>query len=289
MYAHSKISLAPAFFLLLLNSSLFGQLEISEQSLLPTHLTAAREFNLFLDSTLQQSLKLDERPVFVWSNPRRMLGGQSGHVFLWKLGERPFAVCTIYSFGDKGVPANRQIVYEWHTLSESTLLAQRNPNESQWLPKSGVRFQAIRSAKLPAEKTTRQKLEVSSIVSKFEIDSRDPQGQRWPLRALAKPLCAYETENGIGALIGWIGDTGNDPEFMVLLEVRKEAGIRSWCFAPIRMTDHELNVRVDDEIVWQSVRSANDTGTHDAENLYFRFRDKVLPLLIPSENASLRP
>ena len=34
------------------------------------------------NSSLRQSLKLDETPIFVWSNPRRM-GGQAGHV--WSL------------------------------------------------------------------------------------------------------------------------------------------------------------------------------------------------------------
>ncbi len=211
-----------------------------------------------------------------------------GHVFLWKSWERPFAVCTVYSFGDKGMPTDRQIVYEWHTLSETTLVPQRNQTTSQWVPKSGIRFETVPLAKVPAEKTNRQKIEMNSIVSNFVIDSMDPQGQRWPLRALGKPLCSYETENGIGALIGWIGDTCNEPEFMMLLEVRKQANTRKWCYAPIRMTDHELYVRVDDELIWQSVRSANDTGTHDVENHYYRFRDKVVPLQLPAENASSR-
>ncbi len=171
MYAHPIISIAPAIFLLVLKSSLFGQIEITEQSLLPTHLLAAREFTVFMDSTMQQALKLDEKPVFVWSNPRRMVGGQAGHVFLWKDGERPFAVCTVYSFGDKGKPTDRQIVYEWHTLSETTLVPQRNQSTSQWVPKSGIRFDFVPLVKEPVEKTNRQRLEVNSIVSHFVVDS----------------------------------------------------------------------------------------------------------------------
>ncbi len=259
-------------------ATLFGQnpIEISEKSLFPTHLDAAREFTLYPNSGLRHSLKLDETPIFVWSNPRRM-GGQAGHVFLWKDAQRPLAVCTVYSFGDKGVPTDRQIVYEWHSLSESTLVPKRNGADSEWTPLSGIRFDAIPSAQA-ATTSMRQKLELRTIVSQFVIHSLDPNGQEWPLRVLTKPLCTYETHEGIGALIGWVGDAGNDPEFMMLLEVRTLSGMKTWCYAPIRMTDHELFVKKDGNTIWESRRSASDTSTHDSQNLYFRFRDKIVQL-----------
>lgn len=272
------------FFCVLLacEARLLGQnpVEITEKSLLPIHLDAAREFTLYADASLNQSLKLDEIPVLVWSNPRRM-GGQAGHIFLWKDAQRPLAVCTVYSFGDKGEPTDRQIVYEWHTLSESTLVPQRNGVNSEWTPRSGIRFDAIPSAQAPAATLVRQKLEVRTVVSKFVIYSHDPNGQEWPLRVLPKPLCSYETDEGIGALIGWVGDAGTDPEFMMLLEVRTMSGVKTWCYAPIRMTDHELFVQKDDKVIWESRRSATDTSTHDSQNLYFRFRDKIVPFRSP--------
>lgn len=54
---------------------------VSAAATLPMHLEAAQQYRLYSDSSRVQTLKLNERPLFVWTNPRRA-GGQVGHLFV---------------------------------------------------------------------------------------------------------------------------------------------------------------------------------------------------------------
>ncbi len=251
--------------------------DVSSEILLPIHLEAAREFTIYTDASQQQALKLDEQPVFVWSNPRRS-GGQAGHMFLWKDGERPLAVGTLFSFGWQGVPTNRRVVHEWHSLCESKLLVLRGGQQSNWQPKGGIEFKPVPNSPPANKSPTRQKLELRKIAQQFDIHSIDPEGARWPLRVLATPLAMYQTATGLGALVAWVGDAGSDPELMMLLEPRLDSAELHWHYAPIRMSDHELFVTKDQQSIWESVRTPDDTGFHDAQDLYFRYPDKFVPL-----------
>jgi len=254
--------------------------EVTERSVLPIHLKAAREFTLYADTSKKTVYKLEEEPVFVWSNPRRS-GGQAGHIFLWKEGTQPRApraVCTVFSFGAKGVATDRRIVFEWHTLSESTLLPERAEIDSAWKPMSGVEFLSIPKATAPSDIAAVQKREMKAAAAKFDIHSIDQQNQRWQLRVLSAPLYNYQTQNGQAALIGWVGDAGNDPELMMLLEIRGSKGAKAWHYCPVRMTDHQLFVELDGDRVWQSVRSDTDTIFNDSDHRYFRFVDRIVQM-----------
>ena len=268
------------FGFLSLASSLYAQkavVEITERSVYRVHVEAAREFTLYADASEKVVYKLEETPIFVWTNPRRS-GGQAGHVFLWKEGTRPRAVCTIFSWAAKGVPTDRRIAYEWHTLAESTLVPKRSDADPVWRPLSGIKFVPVPKAVPPSDSPLRQKLEIKMLSSKFDVHSLDQENQRWPLRVLSAPLCGYETEFGQGAIVGWVGDAGNDPELMMLFEVRESQGQKGWHYSPIRMTDHQLFVELNAVSVWQSVRSPTNTIFSDSEHCYFRFIDKIATL-----------
>lgn len=253
------------------------KLEITSELLLPMHLAAAKEYTIYTDAERKTQLVLDERPVFNWANTRRS-GGQAGQIFLWKVGKQPLAICSMFSFGFKGVPTSRRIVHEWHSLSESKLVALRNGEPSPWVPRAGIRFRPVDSTTPPSSIATRQKLESRRVAKGFDIHSVDSMGQRWPLRMLGAPLSTYECEQGLGVLFAWVGDAGTDPELLMLIEPRLASEKPSWHFAPIRMTDHELFVRRNQQTVWQSIRSEKDTSFYDEPHLYFRFPDKTVEL-----------
>lgn len=264
-----------------------GQLpaqEVTAERLLDLHVGAAAEYSVKLSEDSETVLELNRRPVLVWSNPRRA-NGQIGHVFVWTHEGRPAAIGTIFSH-PVADPTKRRVYHEMHSLSETTIVPDRQRQPVQWKPRGGIKFRKIEGAPPVSPLAARRTLQIRQIARSFDANTVDREGQRWPLRMLSSPVLRYrkKQENGYGgALLSMLGDAGSDPELILMIEARVDAqGTANWYFAPVRMTDHESFLKFKGQLVWESVRTSTDTHMQSSDGTYQRFYDQTVDS--PSDN-----
>ena len=255
---------------------------VSAETMLPLHLEAARQYQLFPGGSENRPAELVEQPLFVWSNPRRG-GGQVGHIFLWTAEEYPAAVASIFSGPYRGNRRQQRIVHELHALTESKMESVNRSAVQEWTPSSGTDFYSIpRAGNVPAT-DTRRLLRARQLSRSFDAHTVDRQMQRWELRTLPKELLAYEGPTRAGALFAMLGDVGADPELMLLIEGKRQEDSWQWRFAPIRMTDHEIFLSFAGQEIWTSVHNESNTRFHSHDKTYFRFPDAINPLPVPAD------
>jgi hypothetical protein len=75
----------------------------------------------------------------------------------------------------------------------------------------------------------------------------------WELRLLTQPLMRYGDEKRDvidGALFAYVWTKGTDPEFILLLECRRDDGEPTWCFAPARFSNRGVWLKRAEKDVW---------------------------------------
>lgn len=274
MSSHSILALLVLTTCVTFASSSVGQ-DVTAESLLEMHRFAAAQYEVRVSADSDETLSLNPRPIFVWSNPRRARG-QIGHVFVWMNKKRPGAVGTIFSHPNMDL-SQRRVYHEMHSLSETTIVPDRERQPLNWKPRGGIRLLRIEGAPPASLVASRQTLQIRQLARRFEAHTIDRDGQRWPLRMLSSPLLRYGSEQSGepgGALLAMVGDAGSDPELILMMEARKGAdGTDAWYFAPIRMTDHETYLNYAGSPVWKSVRTKTDTHFASSDGTYQRFYD----------------
>ncbi len=247
---------------------------VSADTMLPIHLEAAKQYDLYADATHQRQFVLREQPVMVWTNPRRA-GGQIGHLFLWDDGEVPAALATLFSFPWQLNPTQQRIVHELHSLSESVLDSTNTRATQAWKPVKGIEFIELAGSTEVPENPQRRMLTIRQLTRFVTAHTIDAEQKRWQLRLMPKELTTYNSPDRAGALFSMLGDAGADPELMLLVEAHRIQGIWKWRLAPIRMTDHEIYLSFKDQSIWSSVHDDKNTRMHSADHTYFRFPDAI--------------
>ncbi len=252
---------------------------ISAEAMFPIHQEAAKDYKIYTTERRDETLQLNEQPLFVWTNPRRARG-QVGHLFVWMDGKYPAVVGTFFSFPWQGNPAQQRLVHELHALAESQIFPVNDNAVQKWAPKAGTDFFPLPVLEDVPETASRRLLRLRQLARSFGAHTVDRDGNRWDLRLLGKELMTYDGPERMGAMFAMLGDVGADPELLLLIEAKRHDGDWQWRFAPIRMTDQEIFLNSGGQEVWASVRSETNTIFYNDDHTYFRFQDALHQLSV---------
>jgi len=246
----------------------------------PIYDKEAAAYSIAVETAPKKTLELKKEPVFEWSNPVRQ-GLQQGVLFLWLRDGRPAALGSVFSQPDGKLPG-RRVIHEFHALDTEKLVVAR-PAESlnEWKPQQGLTRAELPGAGVPAATPAARLVQMRRFAQEFTGHSLSKEGQRWELRLLPAPLYRYPAaKTGVvdGALFALVSTAGTDPEVLILIEAREDAGKLRWEYACCRFSDRDLFVQRNDKDIWSAVRSETDTFLHDALHLYRLYGDKVVTL-----------
>jgi hypothetical protein len=251
------------------------------KQMLPIYVKEASEYSIAVEtgSKTKKELELKKEPVFEWTNPTRQ-GLQQGVVFLWLWDGRPSALGCIFS-QPHNKPAGRQVIHELHALDVEKLIVTRPNALNEWKPQAGLARKELADAPVPAVTPAARLLQMRRQAQGFTGHEVDREGKRWDLRLLPAPLYRYPAaKTGVvdGALFTLVSNAGTDPEVLLLMEAREDAGKTHWEYACGRFSDRDLYVQRNDKEVWSSVRSDTNTFNNDPLHLYRLYADKVVSL-----------
>lgn len=205
----------------------------------------AENCEFYRDMEHQQPLKWVEKPIMRWTND----GDWSGDVFVWTYQGRPEVIGCICS-GRAG-PDHRNIFHEFHLLSETPIAPATVQSGRRWEPAEGLKVERLADAPPPAERVTARLVQMREIARSFKAYMW--ADNTWELRLLTQPLMRYDDEQTDvidGALFAYVWTKGTDPEFILVLECRRENGELAWYFAPARFSNRGVWLKRADKDVW---------------------------------------
>lgn len=251
--------------------------------LLKIFLDDARDYDLFRDADPSEQLKLQDKPVYVWTNPLRA-NGQYGAVYVWTWQGRPEAVGCIFVHS-LNAPGQLGLMHEFHTLSQTTLAASRNMQHNErWTPKAGIELVALPGERPPARSASARLVQMRALARKFDVHSVSNEGERWELRLLPQPLYRYNVDADPvidGGLFAFVTSAGTDPELMLVIEARQTADGPFWHYSLVRFTGYDLFVKFNGKQVWKALHADLMAGRkwmgHDSDHVYQLYRDRLIP------------
>lgn len=202
-------------------------------------------------------LKLVDKPLLNWSQPIR--GGAEGVVYLWTRDQVPAVLTTFFVWPT--ADGKQGVAHERHSLLQERLTGKFR--ERTWnAPGKAIEWKPLdlKTAPAPtAEKRLRQMREAADTLQAESVDRKD---KKWDLRLLPKPIYRYTSpDNGPiidGAIFAFV--EGTDLEIAVLIQARKAGSGIVWEIAFARMSDFQLTVRRDKEVLWQvPIKEGDDT------------------------------
>jgi hypothetical protein len=206
---------------------------------------AAARYAIELDSQPPARLALREEPVLHWANPLRKTG--NGAVFLWLDGGRPAVIASFYTYRVDGTSVED---HEFESLAITPLTAT-NDGRVAWAPKAGgISWQPIPGAPAPAATPATRVRQMQTLAREFRAFF-DGVEDKTELRLLSRPLYRYQTEGpeaDTGALFAFVQTT--DPEVLLLIESRPNAGTPAWHYGFARMSMVNLRAKHKDKDVW---------------------------------------
>ena len=242
------------------------------------YLGEAEGYAIFRDASRKEKVALKREPVYVWTNPVRG-GEQDGEVFIWTCRGRAEVLGTFFSFPATGP---RGLHHELHSLSTTTLDVTRPGGAHGWSPQGpGLHPAKIAGAQAPGRSAPQRLSQMRALTRDFAAETEDDKGRRWELRLLPQPLHRYEsTDPDVvdGAVFAFVTSAGTDPEVLLVLEARKDAGetAASWRYALGRFTDMKARVRHKGKEVF-SVPLIPWDSTPITNGPYRTFGDRKIP------------
>lgn len=254
------------------------------------HRTEAAKWRMHLDETGDSEAKLNEKPIYIWTNPTRS-GGQSGEVYLWLDRGRPVVIGSIFSHPELG---QRMICHEFHSLAGAALRPRREAEQEGWKPAAPVEMLLLDGAPAVEESRTRRLIQMRALSKKFTAHSIDFRKERWELRLLPQPLYRYERPEGDvadGTIFAFVTSAGTDPEVVLVLEAREYDGKLAWHYRALRFSDSDLYVQYEGKEAFRSIRDDKNQLHFNADHTYRLIRDKAiaeLPELV-TETTGTKP
>ncbi len=224
---------------------------------------AAREFQLTVERD-QNVIDLSPIPALRWDSNQR--GTLSGVTTLFIGAGRPEAVCCTYTFDNK-------VTHEFTSLARGKLQA-RFGGATVWEPtESGVRFQPIPEADVPAKNPAGRLRQMRVLSNRFEsklLGWGAANPIREELRLLPRPIYRYEKlpAGAIldGAVFAFV--TGVDPETLLLIEAVASEGQSRWEYSFARRTSGELEGRLDKMLVWTAAAFPARTDRNRPDRMF---------------------
>jgi hypothetical protein len=182
----------------------------------------------------KQGFKLHENPVMRWSQPLARV--KDGAIYIWSDRGRPQAICKLYTQNFE------RYANEWQSLSESSIIAERD-GRVIWNPtEPGLTFRELPDAPKPGETAVERLRQMKSLAGQFSVTATF-KPDSFDMRLLIQPLFRYEATKDIldGALFGY--SIGTDPQTLLLLEARKKEDGYRWYYAVARMSTGKVTVQ----------------------------------------------
>jgi hypothetical protein len=252
---------------------------------LPVFDAVAAEYALRPESEAND-LKLLTSPVYKWARPGPD-GGTNGAVYVWtREGCAESVACFWRSPTPDGKGSN--IAHELHSLSPAILKSARG-GANQWNPAAGLTRHLLPGAPPPAASPSGRSQQMRVFCHDFSAHTVSSGGDRTELRLLPQPLYRYQSTGSSvidGSLFAFVCSVGTDPEVFLLLEVLSTADGPRWHYAVARFSHHNMFVKYQEQPVWQSIRTPQDTIAHSADRTYWLFHEPFTGALpkLKSEN-----
>lgn len=187
-------------------------------------------------------LTLVDTPLLKYANPVRDVQ-QHGAIYVWTAEGRPAVIASFWSAVERQQPGLRRLNFEWHSLSESPLTADRSAERFWEAAEPGVEWRTLDESRPPAGSPALRLRQMRQIASSFSAGIEREQESE--LRLMPQPLYRYpEQTPGAtdGALFAFV--MGTDPEVFLLIESRRDsAGMETWYAACARFTNYGLVVQ----------------------------------------------
>lgn len=203
---------------------------------------AARSVEMQFPAKPETQLALVETPLLKYSNPVRGVQ-QHGAIYLWTAEGRRAVIASFWSAIERQQPDLRRLNFEWHSLSESSLIADRNAERLWEAAEPGLKWRALDEVRSPAGSPALRLRQMRQIASSFSAGIEREQESE--LRLMPQPLYRYAQQKAgatDGALFAFV--MGTDPEVFLLIESRRDsAGREAWYAACARFTNYGLVVQ----------------------------------------------
>jgi hypothetical protein len=217
-----------------------------------------------------EGLTLLSRPTYTWARSGPY-GGTYGSVYVWTQQGNAEALACFWR--NPGTNGKVSIVHELHSLSP-VVLASSGKDSDSWKPKAGLKRQLLPDSPAPATTVPGRMRQMRTFCRDFSAYSVSSRGERTELRLLPQPLYRYESTDPDlvdGALFAFVCSVGTDPEVFLLLEAKETKDGPSWHYALARFSHMDLFVNFKERQVWQALRDADNTLSHNADHTYWVF------------------
>ena len=231
------------------------------------HLAQAGQHKFEADS--KTALKLQEKPIYLWTNPTRN-NVQEGAVYVWMKDDRPEVIATVFSHPERGSTSVRSVTHEFHSLSRKVF--DHSHPAQRWKPRAGIETKPVEGAPSVPKSSTRRKLQVKALARDFTAHSMSlNQDNRIQLRMLPSPIMTYQPKDDKvleGSLFVLAAGVGTDPEVILMIEAVKHEDAYRWEYAVCRYSDQNLYVQHKKKEIWSSVRGGANQFMNDPKHLY---------------------
>ena len=201
----------------------------------------------------------------------------------------PILDATLWAWGGKGRPAALEKIelypkekwgFDWlhcfASLSDGLVRAEW-PDGHRWSSKKPrAEIRALPNGPTPADSPVRRLIQMKNIARRFSSTVSIPeQGWEDTQRLLSRPVHRYsDPESALldGAIFGFC-TVGTGPDLLMFVELHGEQLSESvWKYCMVRMTNRQLNVRLDDREVWSVPHIPPSIKTFDAWFYFFEPR-----------------
>jgi hypothetical protein len=214
-------------------------------------------FDLRAEGAPEGTLKLADEPALRWTNPIRGVHGD-GATFFWSEGARPVAVATV------SIRSEGKVFREFALLGDRPIVARRR-GDVVWSPrKNAIAFGPLADSPVPAKSAVQRLTQLKALARRFRVAII--KGKPVEGRLMPQPLLRYASpeSNAIdGAVFAFAEAT--DPEALLLLEARRDDAQPDgqWLFSFARMTSPQVEIRLDDRLVWTGLPYWNNARSKD--------------------------
>jgi len=220
----------------------------------------AAAYDIRLADGANSRVALAPQPLLHWNNPART--SEDGAVFIWLQAGRPEVIGSIFTYK----LAEVRTKHEFQSLATVPLSARYGETLAWQAPAAGVTFRPIPGSPVPAESARLRTIQLKNLAREFSASLINERDEATPLRLLPQPLYRYDSEAKAvldGAIFSFA--LGTDPEAILLLEARKEAGAGDgswrWEYAFARFHFDGVAASHRDKEVYRAQRDGSQLST----------------------------
>jgi hypothetical protein len=216
-------------------------------------LELAERYEFYAGADLKTRLKMEVKPLLVYSNPIR--GDVYGNVFVWTLRGQPALIGAFYDYRSEG-----HLTTELHLLANAGTVGRRD-GETFWSPdEAGIQFQPFAEAPQPADSATARGRQMRELARRFKVERDHPEQGKGEVRLLPQPIYRFPADQEDlldGAIFAFV--EGTDPEAYLVLEAARSQEKPRWRYALARMNIVPFTATLDGEQVWHVGEVSWDT------------------------------